>query len=141
MSLEEERVVIRLACRVWNDGDLEGLLDCFTDDIVYTVNVDGQEVPYAGNTVGKDQMRARLLVLLDNLVVNAFVIESLVHEKEFSRAMVLGYYRHKRTGERLDVKIRFRFWVKDGLITRMEENHDAPYVEAFQRFVRSLELK
>jgi ketosteroid isomerase-like protein len=52
---------------------------------------------------------------------------------------VLGYYKHKKTTERLDIRIRFRLWVRDGLITRLEEYHDAPYVEAFERFVSFLQ--
>ncbi len=137
MSLEEERAVFRLAHLRWNDGDLDGFMDCLADDIVYMVNVAG--VPYAADAVGKDEVRARLQLLLDTFVVNAFVIERLVHEADSSRSTVLGYYKHKKTGERLDIRPRFRGWVKDGLLTRIEEQHDAAYIEAFERFVRYLE--
>lgn len=136
---EEQRSIVRFAHDRWGEGDLEAFLRCLADDIVYTVNVDAGEVPYAKSTVGKDEMRGHLQLLLDTFVINAFVIESLVHEDEFSRTTVLGYYKHKKTGERLDVRIRFRLWVRDGLITRLEEYHDAPYVESFERFVRFIE--
>jgi ketosteroid isomerase-like protein len=139
MSLGEERAIVRVAHDRWGEGDLEGFLRCLADDVIYTVNVDAREVPYAMGTVGKEEMRGHLQLLLDTFIINAFVIEHLVHEAAYSRSTVLGYYRHKKTGERLDVRIRFRFWVKDGLITRLEEFHDAPYVEAFERFVRYLE--
>lgn len=43
-----------------------------------------------------------------------------------------GVYRRKKTGEILD-KLRFRAWIDNGLITRMEE--DAPFIEAYERFV------
>jgi ketosteroid isomerase-like protein len=137
MSLEEERAVFRLAHRLWNDGDLDGFMACLADDIVYTVNVNG--VPYAASATGKDEVRGRLQLLLDTFVVNAFVVEHLVHEKDSSRSTVLGYYKHRKTGERLDIRPRFRGWVKDGLVTRIEEHHDAVYIEAFERFVRYLE--
>jgi ketosteroid isomerase-like protein len=137
MSLEEERAVFREAHLRWNEGDLEGFLSLLADDVVYTVNVEG--IDYAANANGKEEVRVRLQVLLDTFVVNAFVIESLVHEADSSRSVVLGYYRHKKTGERLDIRVRFRGWVKDGLLTRVAEQHDAAYVEAFERFVRYLQ--
>ncbi len=99
------------------------------------MNVDGQSVPYASSAVGKADVRQRLQLLLDTFVVNAFVVEALVHEIDHSRTIVLGHYRHKKTGERLDSKVRFHGWVENGLITRLEEYHDATYVEAFERFV------
>jgi ketosteroid isomerase-like protein len=136
---EEERAIVRFAHDRWGESDLQAFLGCLTDDIVYTVNVDARTVPYAMSTVGKDDMRGHLQLLLDTFVINAFVIESLVHDDEFSRTTVLGYYKHKKTGERLDIRIRFRLWVRDGLIARLEEYHDAPYVEAFERFVGFLQ--
>lgn len=136
ISLEEERSAFRRAHVVWNDGDIEGLLSLMSDDIVYSVNVDG--IPYAASAIGKHDLRARLQILLDTFVIDAFVAESIVHEPEFSRSTVLGYYKHKKTGERLDIKVRFRVWMRDNVIFRMEENHDAAYIEAFERFVRYL---
>jgi ketosteroid isomerase-like protein len=139
MSLEDERAVFLLAHHRWNAGDLDGFMECIAPDIVYTVNVDGTDVPYAASANGKDEVRRRLQLLLDTFVVNAFVVESMVHEKEESRSRVLGYYRHKKTGERLDIKVGFRGRVKDGLLTRIDEQHDAAYIEAFERFVRYIE--
>jgi ketosteroid isomerase-like protein len=137
MSLSDERVVFHQAHLAWADGDLEAFLALLADDIVHVVNVDG--VPYAASAHGKVEVRARFQVLLDTFVVNAFVVESLVHGPEYSRTVVLGYYKHKRTGERLDIRVRFQGWVRDGLLVRIEEHHDAAYVEAFQRFVAHLE--
>jgi ketosteroid isomerase-like protein len=137
MSLEEERAVVREAHLRWGEGDLDGFMSCFSDDVVHSVNVEG--VPYASTAAGKAEMRGRLQLLLDTFVVDAFVIDTLVHEKDVSRSTVLGYYKHKKTGERLDVKLRFRAQVKDGLVIRLEEILDAAYIEAFERFVRYLE--
>jgi ketosteroid isomerase-like protein len=52
---------------------------------------------------------------------------------------VLGYHVHRKTRERLDVRVRFRVRVRDGLIVRIDEFLDAAYIEAFQRFVSYLE--
>lgn len=139
MSLNEQRAIVRIAHDRWGEGDAQAFLSCVADDIVYTVNVDARQVPYARSTVGKVELLGHLQLLLDTFVINAFVIERLVHEKEFTRSTVLAYFKHRRTGERLDVRIRFRWWVADNLITRIEEFHDAAYVESFERFVQYLE--
>lgn len=137
MSLADERRAFHQAHLLWGDGDFDGFMALIADDIVYTVNVDG--VPYAASAVGKDEVRQRMRLLLDTFVVNAFVVEYLVHEPAYSRSSVLGYYKHKKTGERLDIKLRFHGWVKDGLLVRLEEYHDAVYIEAFERFVKHLQ--
>jgi len=139
MSLENERAAFHQAHLAWADGDFERFMSFIDDDIVYTVNVDGYQVPYASSAVGKDEVRWRLQLLLDTFFVAAFVVESLVHEPELSRTTVLGFYKHKQTGERLEVKVRFLGWVRNGLLTRIEEYHDAAYVESFERFVRHLQ--
>lgn len=139
MSIAEERAVVLKAVERWGASDLEGLLACATDDVVHVVNVDGTQVPYAASVEGKDNLRERLQLLLDTLEVQAFVPESIAHDAECTRLSVLGFYKHHRTGERLDIKVRFVCFVRDGLIHRFEEYHDAAYVEAFQRFVSYLE--
>lgn len=139
MTLADERRIVETAHRLWGDGDLEGFLSCFTDDIVHNVNVDGQQVPFAASATGKEAVRRRLQLLLDTLEVQAFVIESLIHTAECTKTRVLGFYKHKVTGERLDIFPHFHAYVRDGLVYRLDEIHDAPYVEAFQRFVTYLE--
>ena len=121
----------------WNVSDLEGFLALLEDDVVYVVNIDG--IGYAASANGKHELRRRLRLLLEMFVVNAFVPETIVHGPDCSRSTVLGYYKHKATGERLDIKVRFVAWMRNGLIWRMEEHHDAAYVAAFQRFVSFIE--
>lgn len=139
MTLADERKIVETAHRRWGDGDLQGFLACCTDDIVHNVNVDGEQVPYAASATGKEAVRQRLQLLLDTLDVQAFVIESQIHTAECTKTRVLGFYKHKVTGERLDIFPHFHAYVRDGLIYRLDEIHDAPYVEAFQRFVNYLE--
>jgi hypothetical protein len=35
----------------------------------------------------------------------------------------------------LDIKVRFHGWVENGLLKRIEEIHDARFIEAYERFV------
>jgi len=139
MSLSDERAVVAKAHAVWGESDLEAFLAFLTDDIVHNVNVDGGLVPYAASAVGKDAVRERLALLLATFEIQAFVIETMIHTPAYTRTRVLGYYKHKRSGERLDITPRFDAYVRDGLIWRIDEYHDAAYIEAFERFVGFLQ--
>lgn len=139
MSLEEERAAVYDAHLAWRDGDFTRFMSLIADDIVYIVNVDGMAVPYAMSALGKTDVADRLRLLLDTFDVTTFDVEHLVHEAQSTRTRVHGVYRHKSTGEVLDVKLRFRGWVKDGLLVRIEETLDARYIEAFERLVFHLQ--
>ena len=135
MSLAEQRSAFVRAHQAWEAGDLDSFLSLLADDITYIVNVDGMQVPYAMSAVGKTDVQDRLQLILDTFVVTKFTPESIVHVADHSRSVVHGIYRHKATGEILDIKLRFRAWVEDGLVTRMEEILDGRYIEAYERFV------
>jgi ketosteroid isomerase-like protein len=139
MSRELDAAVFRLAVRHWTDGDLEGVLSLIADDIVHVVNVDALEIPWVSSAEGKPALTARLMLIAATFDINAFIIESLVLEKDDIRATVLVYHTHKKTRERLDIRVRFRVRVKNGLIVRMDEFLDAAYIDAFNRFVKYLE--
>ncbi|MBX9925933.1 MAG: nuclear transport factor 2 family protein [Hyphomicrobiaceae bacterium] len=123
----------------WQASDLSAFLDLLHDDILYLVNVDGITVPYASSAVGKEDVRFRLQYLLDTFQVDEFSLEGLEQTTDYGRSRIKGSYLHKQTGERLDVKITFIGWIRDGLLYRIEERHDAAYVVAFERFVRYLD--
>ncbi|WP_072395622.1 nuclear transport factor 2 family protein [Hyphomicrobium sp. CS1GBMeth3] len=135
----KDEEVFRTAVRHWSDGNFSGVLALLADNIVHNVNVDALQIPWVSSAVGKPEVSARLKLIADTFIINAFIVESLVRERDEIRASVLGYHRHRKTGERLDVKVRFRVRVRDGLIVRIDEFLDAAYVGAFERFVRYLE--
>jgi ketosteroid isomerase-like protein len=135
MPSPDDRSVFVRAHEAWAAGDFEGFLSLLDDDIIYIVNVDGMQVPYAMSAVGKTDVQDRLQLLLDTFVVTKFAPEKMVDEAEHSLSVVHGVYRHKKTGEILDIKLRFRAWIANGLITRLEEIHDARFIEAYERFV------
>lgn len=139
MSQEEEIAVFRRAVRCWSEEDFEGAVALLGDDIVHTVNVDALQIPWVSSAEGKVNVSARLKLIADTFVINAFIIEALAYEAGEIRATVLGYHVHRKTRERLDVRVRFRVRVRDGLIVRIDEFLDAAYIEAFQRFVTYLE--
>ena len=139
MPSPADRAAFEQAHSRWAVGDLEGFLDLFTEDVLYNVNVDGLAVPYASSALGKEDVRQRLQLLMLTFTVDKFVPESIVDAADHCRSVVIGHYTHRKTGEVLKVRVRFRVWFRDGLISRMDEHHDAAYVEAFQRFVFHLQ--
>lgn len=139
MSQEEEIAVFRKSVRCWSDEDFDGAVALLDENIIHTVNVDALKIPWVSSAEGKANVTARLKVIADTFVINAFIIETLTYENGEIRATVLGYHVHRKTRERLDVRVRFRVRVKNGLIVRIDETLDAAYIEAFQRFVTYLE--
>jgi ketosteroid isomerase-like protein len=141
MSLEDERAPFHHALLAWAAGDLEHVLSLLAEDVVYIVNVDGTKVPYASSAFGREDVRQRLQLLLDTFVVDAYGIESVVHGPDYSRAVVVGHYTHKRTGARIQLRFRLHGWVENGLLMRVEELHDTAYVEAFEQLVHHLQMQ
>ncbi|WP_041316206.1 nuclear transport factor 2 family protein [Hyphomicrobium nitrativorans] len=139
MPRDDNALVFRLACRYWNDGDFDSVIALLADDIRHTVNVDALGIPWMASAEGKADVAARLNLIRETFLVDAFVIEALVTDAEELRATVVGYHTHKKTRERLDVRLRFRVRVRDGLLAQIDETVDAAYFEAFERFVRYLE--
>lgn len=139
MTLDKERATVRLALERWAAGDLEGTLAQFSEDVLYLINVDGIAVPFASSTLGKEDLRHRLQLVLHTFRKERLECESIVHEADHTRVVLLVQYKHKRTGERLCARVRLRYWVENGLIVRVVERRDARYIEAFQRLVRHIE--
>jgi len=139
MSQDEDAAVFRQAVRYWSDGNFEGVLSLIADDIVHNVNIDALGIPYVQSAEGKPAVAARLNLIAETFIVDAFVVDAFFLEEDEVRATVLGYHTHRKTRERLDIKLRFRIRVRDGQIVRLDEFLDAAYLDAFERFVKYLE--
>lgn len=139
MPFDDDRTPVLRALESWADGDLEATLKEFSEDILFLINVDSHAVPFLASTLGKEDLRQRLQLIKTTFHEVLFEPESITHEADYTRALVKVEFRHRVTGERLSLRIRLRYWVDGGLIVRAEENLDAQYVEAFQRFVFHME--
>lgn len=138
-SLEIRDLFLR-GHELWGTGRFDDFMQMMHEDILYIVNVDGQQVPYAMSAVGRHDLRDRFELLLRTFNVTHFELLGIHPEPEHITSQVHGIYQHKATGEILDVKVRFRAWINsDRMFTRLEEIHDARYVEAFERFVFFIE--
>ncbi len=139
MTTPDDRTAFLQALLAWKAQDLDLLLSYFADDVLYLVNVDGIQVPYAMSAVGKEDVRGRLELVLATFQLQNYTIEKIVHGADHSRALAHGIYRHRATGETLDIRLRFQAWLQDGLLVRVHELHDAADIEAFEQFVFHLQ--
>ena len=135
MPLADDRSAFLQALEAWKAQDLDQLLTFVAEDILYLVNVDGIQVPYAMSAVGKEDLRGRLQLVIDTFALQTYSIDKIVHEPDHSRALAHGVYRHRATGEILDIRLRFCAWFAEGLIVKVHELHDASYITAFEQFV------
>jgi len=125
----------RCAVSAWANRDLDAVMRTMSDDVVHNLNVDGTLVPFAASVTGKAALREKLQLMLDTFEFGAFVTEGLKIDGSVARAQIKIIYIHFGTGERLNVSFRFIVEQRDGLIVRMDEFHDAAYLEAFVRLV------
>jgi ketosteroid isomerase-like protein len=127
--------IVEDAISAWANRDLERTLSYMHEDVVHRLNVNSETVPFGGSTFGKAALRQKLQLLLDTFEFGAFVTEHAKVDETVVRVRIKIIYIHFLTGERLNVRFRFVITHHDGLITRIEELHDAAYVEAFMRLV------
>jgi ketosteroid isomerase-like protein len=119
----------------WTNRDLEGTLSFMSEDVAHILNLDGTLVPYGASVEGKPALRQKLQLLLDTFEFGALVNEGLRVEGRKATGHYKFIYIHFASGERLSGSFRFVIEQRGGLIFRMEEYHDAAYVEAFARLV------
>lgn len=139
MPFEEDGNPAIRAIHAWAAGEVQTVLDLMHRDVVYLVNVDGIQVPWAASSYGREDVEFRFTLVLTTFWFERFALKRFVHGSDFSTATVHAVYRHKNTGEVLDIMMRFNFWVANGVLTRIEEYLDAPYLEAYERFVRHVQ--
>jgi ketosteroid isomerase-like protein len=123
----------------WAAGDVEGTLACFSEDAVYTLHVDGDALPFAGQQRGKAELKAALEMMraeFDYVLYRPFPAtvdgNRVRHQVEF-------IYRHRASGEELTGRFRSLYTVENGLITRCDEYHDAERIKAFARLAAAAE--
>jgi len=141
MTLNEHvaKSVLDAAHRAWSDGDVQGVLANYVDDLVYFCNtggVNGGPLTIEG--------KAGLEAFLDSVVTVAqsmSVIESFQFDVGIGRARIACFIRHRKTGHTLSGSYRQIVSFRGSLICRVEEFHDAARMAAFWRLVKSETLE
>jgi len=131
----ETRRVFQGAVSAWANRDLDLAMSFMSDEVVHILNVDGEVAPFAASTNGKAALRTKLQLLLDTFDFGALVTDHLKIDGAVARAGIKIIYIHIGSGERLNVRFRFIVEQHHGLIVRMDEFHDAAYLESFVRLV------
>lgn len=135
-SLEQETErVFRAAVSAWANRDLDAVMSMTADNVVRFINVDGEQVPFAASVVGKEELRAKLQLMLDTFEFGAFVTDFLKIEGAVARSRIMIIFRHVASGEILNTRFRLVIEHSEGKIVRMDEFHDPFYLEAFMRLV------
>ena len=129
----EVRRVIEEGLDAWASGDLEKTLDYFSDDVVYTLHLEEEAVPLAGENVGKAALRAAFAGTRAAFEYILFRRMPLTVDGNRAHNQVEFMFRHYGTGETLTGRARFVWRVENGLITRCQEHHDAERIRAFMR--------
>lgn len=127
--------IFESAATGWANHDIERTLGFMSEDVVHTLNVDGELVPFAASVRGKAAMREKLTIVLDTFEIGAYVTDHLSVQSNKLRANMKMIYIHRNSGERLITNFRYVIEQLDGVMVRIDEFHDAAYLEAFVRYV------
>lgn len=123
----------------WQAQDVEMALSLASDDVVYNLYLSNASVPHGGETRGREKCREVLYMVLAEFDYLAYEPTVLGEDGNTVRSQVHFRYHHRRTGGLLSGTKRMVFTVANGLITQVDEHHDAGLVEAFMRLTQQRE--
>ena len=124
--------ILEAAHAAWSKGDIEGVLNCYVDDLTYWCNTGG---PDSGPLLieGKEDFRAFLLSMQGT--EGHSVVEYFRFSDGIGRAQINAVIRHKLTGHRLAGSYRQVVTYRGNRIARLEEYYDAARMAAFWRLI------
>jgi ketosteroid isomerase-like protein len=126
-----DRLILEAMYASWAAKDLDAVLSCCSDDIVFVIHVPPEVMPFAGETRGKAALVPRLRMILDNFDFLEYRPTFISDEGEEFHSQVHYHFRHKTTQHDIEGTMRHVWRVKDDKIVRLEEFHDTPRVRAF----------
>ncbi|MCW5983028.1 MAG: nuclear transport factor 2 family protein [Bryobacteraceae bacterium] len=133
MGAQESAAIVKQAYEAFGRGDLQGLLDSLTDDVVWeTPAVRGAS--FGGRRQGKQGVAAFFSELLQAEEVLLFDMSEYIAQGE--RVAVLGRYRGrvKATGQIAETPLIHVFTIRKGKIANFFELYDTAAAErAYQQ--------
>jgi ketosteroid isomerase-like protein len=129
----ESRAVVESLLACWRVQDVEMAMTHAADDIVYTLFISETALPFAGETRGKASLRNVLYTILSDFDYLQYDPAIVAVEDDIVRVQVQFTYHHRPSGGDLAGSKRMVMTVNDGLITRIDEYHDARMVESFMK--------
>ncbi len=123
--------------RAWAAGDFEQTLHHIAPDAVYTLYISEEQLPFAGETVGRDAIEGALRAIRQQFEYLLYRPQNIVADGDIVRSQVEFMYRHRASGEILSGRFRIIFKIIDEKIVRADEYHDRARIEAFMRLIAS----
>jgi ketosteroid isomerase-like protein len=123
------RELIESSHEAWRRGDLEGLLGQYADDMAYWCNA-GDPSGGPVEIKGKAAFRETLAAVLRTTLCDSHILS---FDFDGTRARTKAHYRLERRGTAVVLEGTYRQVIsyKGGLISRLEEYHDAGRLTAF----------
>jgi len=122
----DPRAVVEAMLDAWTRRDLEETLGYFSDDVGYNIDLTAAEVPFAGASHGKTQLREQLQRILDIFitVLRAPEIYRVSGNRVYARNHV--YYLHRSSRQFYELHYRTSYVVENGLIIKGTSTTTAP---------------
>jgi ketosteroid isomerase-like protein len=133
INIDIIKAILESSNEAWNSGSVEGVLDKYVEDIVYTTNTFGPN----GEPLtirGKDNIRRRFQAGMDAIASHSR-IESIRIVDGLVRTRLLVYMRHRQTGHELTIRLRQILRFEGFRVAEMQDFHDAARLAAFWRLV------
>jgi hypothetical protein len=132
MNEETNTQIVQSGYEKFGSGDIEGLLNLFSDDIEWTVP-DIEGAPFAGTRSGKEEVGLFFRQLNEAEEITRF--EPLEFIAERDKVVVLGYSAStvRATGRSYETDWVHVFHLRDGKVVEFQEFFDnAAATKAFQ---------
>lgn len=130
-------VVALLAC--WRAQDVEMTLLHCDEDVVYSLYLPREMVPFGGEARGKAAWRDVLHTMLEQYDYLRYDPDIVGVNGDVVRVQTQFRFRHRRTGEILEGTMRTVFTTGNGLVLRVDEYLDEALVAAFVQLTRNRE--
>jgi ketosteroid isomerase-like protein len=132
LNYDTAKAIVEAAHSAWNAGSVEGMLEKYADDIVYTTNTgpDGSLLLIRG----KEGFRARFEPVMA-IVDSKTSMQSFRFDGDTARVRFKTFVRHRQTGQEMTGSFRQLVQFRGFKICRLEDFHDAARIAAFWRLV------
>lgn len=135
----QARLTLNAAHSAWSEGNIEGVLDCYTDDLIYYSNAsasgDGPLI-----IRGRDDFRL-MLEKISNAAESMSVVDFFrLGGDNIGRATVQGFIKHRATRHTLIGTFRQEIIYRGNRISHMREYHDAARMRTFWHIVTQDEI-
>ena len=124
-------VLLEAVYASWAAQDLEATLECFADEVVFLTHVSPKDVPYAGTSRGKTELRRQLQKIIDIFEFIEYRPVQIRRQRGAFHCQVRMQYRHRATGLTYEGSSRHVWRIRGGKITRFETFHDPERIRAF----------